>query len=248
MFTLRTASARLRCVTLAAVLLAVTAAGAARPTAGTDATDPGAPFHAQLKEIARTYPGYGYADYREAAWAPGLCRMPIPYHDYLPGEARLSASKDTETHGQKLYFLFAKQRDAYVQFSGKMNPVGQVVVKESWTPKEATEEEYKGYLAVGGQLREATPFARKNGKLYRTDQRNALFIMFKIAPETPGTDNGWVYGTVTADGKTVTSAGRVESCMGCHKAAKHDRLFGLSGPVRLLPHEGGIGQGQLKPR
>ena len=51
--------------------------------------------------------------------------------------------------------------------------------------------------------------------------------MFKAPPRTIGTDNGWVYGTVTSDGKTVTSAGRVATCMNCHKEAKHDRLFGL---------------------
>jgi hypothetical protein len=51
--------------------------------------------------------------------------------------------------------------------------------------------------------------------------------MFKLDPKTPGTDEGWVYGTVTADGKTVTSAGRVASRMKCHQEAPHDRLFGL---------------------
>jgi hypothetical protein len=51
--------------------------------------------------------------------------------------------------------------------------------------------------------------------------------MFKLDPKTPGTDEGWVYGTVSADGKQVTSAGRVESCMRCHQKAPHDRLFGL---------------------
>jgi hypothetical protein len=54
--------------------------------------------------------------------------------------------------------------------------------------------------------------------------------MFKLEPGTPGTDAGWVYGTVTPDGKQVTSAGRVESCMGCHQDAPHDRLFGLAKP------------------
>jgi hypothetical protein len=47
-------------------------------------------------------------------------------------------------------------------------------------------------------------------------------------PKTPGTDNGWVYGTVTADGKQVTSAGRVKSCMACHQRAPNDRVFGPS--------------------
>jgi hypothetical protein len=35
-----------------------------------------------------------------------------------------------------------------------------------------------------------------------------------------------VYGTVAADG-TVTGAGRIASCMGCHADAPHERLFGL---------------------
>ena len=51
--------------------------------------------------------------------------------------------------------------------------------------------------------------------------------MFREKKDTPGTDEGWVYGTVTADGKTVTSAGRVASCMKCHVQAKNDRLFGI---------------------
>ena len=51
--------------------------------------------------------------------------------------------------------------------------------------------------------------------------------MFKLDPQTPDTDEGWVYGTVTPDGKKVTSAGKVESCMKCHQRAPHDRLFGL---------------------
>jgi hypothetical protein len=53
-----------------------------------------------------------------------------------------------------------------------------------------------------------------------------LFIMMKLDPATPDTDHGWVYGTVAADRVTVTSAGRVASCMGCHESAGFDRLFG----------------------
>lgn len=42
-------------------------------------------------------------------------------------------------------------------------------------------------------------------RAYRTDKLQGLFIMLKQDPGTPGTDEGWVYGTVSADGKTVTS-------------------------------------------
>ena len=74
-------------------------------------------------------------------------------------------------------------------------------------------------------------FNPANRTSLRTDKggvtRSDLFIMFKLDPKTPQTDNGWVYGTVSADAKNVTSAGRVKSCMDCHTEAKHDRLFGL---------------------
>ena len=71
------------------------------------------------------------------------------------------------------------------------------------------------------------PYALKDGKLFHAEVKNALFIMYKAEPKTENTDAGWVYGTVSADGQTVTSAGRVQSCMQCHQDAPHGRLFGL---------------------
>jgi hypothetical protein len=67
-------------------------------------------------------------------------------------------------------------------------------------------------------------------------QKNGLFIVMRMGPSTPNSDEGWVYGTVTADGTKVTSAGRVQSCMECHVGAPHERLFGLksdSSPIRV---------------
>lgn len=198
----------------------------------------GEQFHAQLREIARTYKTYRPVDFAEAAWSPVDCRAPLPYQDFRPGEARPSASMDKDTHGQKLYFLFARNRAAYLNVAAKPQAEGQVIVKESWAPKEATEEERTAFLNGGfGGYREGVPFARKDGKLYRTDKQGELFIMFKTAADQAGTDQGWVYGTVTPDGKSVTSAGRVESCMSCHQAARHDRLFGLPGELAKIPYE-----------
>jgi len=63
--------------------------------------------------------------------------------------------------------------------------------------------------------------------VFRPDQPAGRFIMFKVDPATPDTDEGWVYATVSPAG-IVTSAGRVASCMGCHEtAATHERLFGV---------------------
>ncbi len=117
-------------------------------------------------------------------------------------------------------------------------PVGQVVVKEAWVPEEVRDGERpagpgdmrrKLKVRRGGQWVEEEvafdPYVRRDSQLYRAKEKAGLFILFKADPEAPGTDEGWVYGTVTPDGKQVTSAGRVESCMSCHRDAPHDRLF-----------------------
>jgi hypothetical protein len=201
------------------------------------------PFHAQLKKFASEYKTFGRVD-DEMRWAPWLCRMP------MPGVAHVSASKDAGTHGQKLYSLFVKDREAYAHPDPK-KPVeaGQVIVKQSWVPEEVVGKKVDAPIHAGGSIpftqiiREPVPkqekptlalsdnhfwpYAHKDGKVFKATKQADLFIMFKLDPKTPGTDNGWVYGTVSADGKTVTSAGRVESCMKCHQDAKADRLFGL---------------------
>jgi hypothetical protein len=146
-----------------------------------------------------------------------------------------SRSSDSSTHGRKLYSLFVKEKpydDAPNSYTiqGRLNPVGQVVVKEAWAPERVKDDGRKlEPVQRKDQNREDdfVPYARHGGQLYHAKEKAGLFIMYKLDPQTPGTDEGWVYGTVTADGKRVTSAGQVESCMGCHKDAPHDRLFGL---------------------
>ena len=171
-------------------------------------------FHPRLQEIAKEYNAWGRVD-DETRWAPYLCRMP------MASRARFSQSDHSTTHGRKLYFLFAKDRHAYISLKPQAD--GQVIVKESWKPKETSEAETThGDVPTGSY----TPYARKDGKLYHASEKGALFIMYKTTESTPGTDKGWVYGTVTVDGR-VTSAGRVESCMSCHTEARYGRLFGL---------------------
>ncbi|MBX9693201.1 MAG: cytochrome P460 family protein, partial [Cyanobacteria bacterium] len=163
-------------------------------------------FHKRLLEIAAEYESYGKVD-DMARWAPWLCAMPAP------PKARLSKSKDSGTHGKKLYYLFAKHRDSYMQTeSGKE---GQVIVKEAWLPPSAD-------ALSAADAESKNPF-----KPDILGPKSGLYIMFKTDPKAADTDEGWVYGTVTADGKTITSAGRVESCMSCHLSAPHGRLFGL---------------------
>jgi hypothetical protein len=210
---------------LALSLTAAATPGRDNPPPGKAASAADGPFHARLLEVARSYAPFGRVD-DEARWAPYLCRLPNP------AQARFSASKESDTHGLKLYSLFAKDRFAYVRLADKAQPVGQVMVKESWLPQEVKDEGQAvrpTSRPVKGGLHRDTflPYARRDGRLYHAARQADLFIMFKTDPATPGTDQGWVYGTVTADAKKVTSAGRVESCMKCHQKAPHDRLFGL---------------------
>jgi hypothetical protein len=193
-------------------------------------------FHARLLEIAKSYAAFGRVD-DEAHWAPTLCRAP------RPATARFSASKDTKTHGQKLYSMFAGDRKSYQALPEKGQPVGQVIVKQSWVPEEVTDkgqrlDPIRQRVKVAAKGKDARgmaadwldcfmPYARKGGKLYKAAKKADLFIMYKLDSATKDTDQGWVYGTVTADGKKVTAAGRLESCMKCHQKAAHDRVFGL---------------------
>jgi hypothetical protein len=182
----------------AAPSLAADSAFASRPLPAVRAVaKPRRPgFEYCLLEIARSYESYGRVD-DEFRLANADCRAAVATEPDLP----ISSSNDLATHGRKLYRLYAKEQTdsgSYI-VAGEANPVGQVVVKESWTlepPREKAE----------------------------------LFIMYKLDPETPDTDEGWVYGTVTGDGAALISGGRLASCMSCHLEAPHDRLFGL-------PHE-----------
>jgi hypothetical protein len=190
----------------------------------------GEQFHKELLQAAKDYKSWGRVD-GDIRWALADCRMPDP------ARARLSASTDESTHGQKLYSLFAKNRNAYAWFdSDKPVAVGQVVVKESWVPEETTEVK-PGVIdrtrVVGDRDRPTVgdhfyPYATRGDKVYKAGKPAGLFVMMKLDPKTEGTDDGWVYGTVSADGTTVTAAGKIESCMKCHQGARHDRLFGLA--------------------
>jgi len=192
------------------------------------------PFHDQLLDIAKNYISYGRVD-DEMRWAPTACRPPT---DPKPGVARFSESADKDTHGRKLYSVFAKNGTTYQNLEkGKPVAVGQVLVKESWVPEEVTDPKQKQEIIVHKSKDKGDksldrgdhflPYATKDGKTYHAAKQSELFIMFKMDPKTPDTDEGWVYGTVTPDGKKVTSAGKVESCMKCHQDASHDRLFGM---------------------
>jgi hypothetical protein len=180
------------------------------------------PFEAQALEIAAEYTAWGRVD-DELRWAPWLCRAPYP------GIARPSQSDDESTHGRKLYSVFAKNHAAYPD--GPHD--GQVVVKQSWIPELVADADAgvppSRYVTdAGAEADHFYPYAKgADGGISQATRPAGLFIMFKLDPATPDTDEGWVYATVSAAGD-VTAAGRVASCMGCHEtSATHERLFGV---------------------
>ena len=186
-----------------------------------------------LPEIAETYKDMRLVD-DASRWAPYDCRLPDP------GRARFSESGDRGTHGRKLYVLYVKDLHAYRSLTEgdaaprdflppstlpvELQAYAQVIVKESRQPQTTPG-------ATDGVHRNANQIApaERDGVAYYPGERTGLFIMAKLPDDTPGTDQGWVYGTLTADGRTVTSAGRVQNCMNCHQDAPHGRLFGLAG-------------------
>ncbi len=176
-------------------------------------------------------------------WAPTLCRMATP------GGVKFSQSDEEETHGHKLYSLFARNRTEYssLEANGKIK-VGQAVVKQSWTIEEITDKKAKPpkridyERVISTEISEADPkrdssqddgenhfypYIWRGGKVYKADKPAGLFVMLKLDPTTADTDDGWVYATLTPDGKQVTAAGKLESCLKCHLEAKNERLFGL---------------------
>ena len=204
-----------------AVLESVRAQAAARgfhratPPAPTPepAKDVVSPFTQRIKDAARDYRTFVRVT-GDPHVAPELCRIPPP-------PARLSAAE--KEHGQKLYLLYARQANGveYVE-AGKPATVGQTLVKESWQAIEgestAVTEASRRYM---GPLR-----VEAGGKVLHAGAAAGLFVMHKLAADTPDTDQGWVYGTVDRNG-VVTAAGRVASCMRCHESATEDRRFGL---------------------
>jgi len=198
-------------------------------------------FVGALREAGAAYPAWGRVDERPNI-APGLCRMPMKGDYGVSSHARLSGADDAP-HGRKLYYLWASDRWQYLSVGeGRAVPVGFAIVKESFaaraTPVEPTVapgRERAGSvhaLNIGWTPPPVDRVEASDGTLY-VGAPTGLYIMTKVAADAAdGTDAGWVYGTIAADG-TVTSAGRVERCMACHDDTEHERLFGLQ-PTKVL--------------
>ena len=208
--------------------------------ASSKSTKPGAakpPEKAPKKIVVSTEPDVNEPEFHEALLAAtndylhfGMVNsiaLPAP-KDCAPDGAPqplMSESEHESSHGNKLYFLFAKEIGHYVNHEGKPAPVGQVVVKESWTssPSHPGARNLVNH-ASGNRI---NPRAKVGGKTLEIGQRQNFFVMTKLAVDTPKTDQGWVYGVVDADTREVIGSGKIASCMSCHvEEGTNDRLFG----------------------
>lgn len=192
-----------------------------------------------LLKIAAEYTSYERVSDR-ANWAPTLCRVPTPSSR---GGVLSSASKDVDSHGKKLYFLYASDGPSYASVGNCdssldhqsittkpcSNPVGQIVVKESFKPEEVLDIGSLQFVpnADTGQIRDLAPhFTREGNRFFKTGQPSGLFIMVKLVPSHASTDDGWIYATTSPDGKSITSSGVIASCVECHRETTRDRLYG----------------------
>jgi hypothetical protein len=180
------------------------------------------PFAEEVLAAAHNYTAWTRVS-DQANWAPTNCRAPAPEG------AQVSQSGDHDTHGKKLYYLFAKVPGQYTTDAFKDgSSIGQALVKESWTPVKVDKAKVPTAPFEIGARRHPPEYAfSDNGEAFKTGERAPLFVMLKLDPATKGTDEGWVYATLTPNAKTILQSGRIESCMECHVGTKtHDRLFG----------------------
>lgn len=184
----------------------------------------------EVRSVVAAYEAWGRVD-DEMRWAPWLCRMP------QAAAARFSESEHADTHGAKLYTLYAMDP---VGYGGQRSAMGdttplaglsQVIVKESFAPVAIEDERDAklGWGPNGGVGEHRLRPAEKDGHRFAAGERKGLYIMMKTEGATEGTDAGWVYATVKPDMITVTAVGVIDSCAGCHAEAGDDRLFGLPG-------------------
>lgn len=202
-----------------------------------------------VREIAERYRSEFTVVSPVPKWAPMLCSAQA--YAAVAARPKMSASGDQGTHGQKLYYLYASDLGAYlapfvsdgalsevpsdVQGGGlvlaEKEPTGGTwseddlgvpasiaLVKESWTPERVDE------YASADPLRRVV---RCGDDWYEAGEQRELFIMTRLDPMTPETDNGWVYATVHPETLEVQAAGRIASCMACHVNNGESRLFGV---------------------
>jgi hypothetical protein len=185
--------------------------------------------------IAREFESWGRADYVEEPFAgvsviargphagnSDLARKLVQAGNYF--KAVPSSRADARSpHSARLFYLFVKDRVAYMAPTSVPQPIGQAVVMETFIP-------VPGDLGERIQALREFPSKRAPGThIWQLPPGTpaGLFLIVKGDESDPSTDNGWTYAELSPDGDEVRQSGRLATCMTCHASAPYDRLFGL---------------------
>lgn len=188
----------------------------------------------RLREIAGEYKRYRQyiqnqivvTDSARYSWTIGLCEVPSPdslgFH-YKSDSSFISKADETlSPHGNKLYKLYIKNYGAYVWMADRDQPIGQVIVKETWNVKEVI---YDSLNKDMPQVR-----SRNDGKWYTPTTVSEVFVMYK-EKQNRSNDNGWNYGNVSLEDKSrkpiLFNDRKLSTCIHCHVNTKYDRIFGV---------------------
>ena len=160
----------------------------------------------------------------------------------MPSLARVSRASQGG-HERKVYFVYASDRRRYYDITtGRARPTrGFTVVKEAFRPQRVTAAPGGAQhdLPPQGSLPTATEtfhpdryrtIPDEDGHAVGPGQPAGLYVM-RYVGRRRGTDRGWIYGTIDPQG-AITSEGRNEQCISCHRSAPHNRLFGLAQTTR----------------
>ena len=182
-------------------------------------------FHSAIKAAAEQYLQFAIVntgspdDPPAAQLAPVACRPASVVEEPAP---RMSQADSESGHGQKLYFLFAKDIGHYLNPDDSKSPVGQVLVKESWTAVSGNPDARN--LRNHSSGNRVNPRVTVDGETLKLGRRKDLFVMLKQDPKTEATDDGWVYGIIDPKSHEIKASGAVASCIACHEG-ENDRLF-----------------------
>ena len=176
-------------------------------------------FHTAIKTAAEKY--LAYAMVNTTGMTPLDTEAAADEEVFLEDPAA-KMSQAESGHGQKLYFLFAKDIAHYANPNESAAPVGQVLVQESWTavPGNPDARNLRSH-ASGNRVNPRITIGEKTLKL---GKRSDLFVMLKQDAKNEGTAEGWVYGVIDPNSHEIKSAGAVASCIACHGSEK-DSLF-----------------------
>jgi Cytochrome P460 len=188
----------------------------------------------KLKKIAKEYMYYEQkkklqiivTDSAKYKWTIALCKAPknfdMGWHYKRDSLFISNADSVKSPHGNKLYQLFIRNRDAYSLADRDTQPIGQVIVKEVWNVQAIQHDTSKHSLS---QIQSSN-----DGKWYTPTTVSQLFIMYKEKQDSTN-DKGWVYGIVDIEDNkpkpVVLFEGKISTCMSCHANTKYDRMFGL---------------------